>query len=45
MIEREVAMEHFCRDHGLVSWFEMKSRGLEQTLAFFDLKNQSRQTS
>lgn len=38
MIESEVALERFCRDHGLVTWFEMKSRGwdgevFEQALA------------
>ena len=35
MIEREVAMEHFCRDHGLVSWFEMKSRGFRANARLF----------
>ena len=39
MIESQVALEHFCRDHGFDSWFEMKSRGwdgevFEQALCF-----------
>ena len=35
MIERVVALEHFCRDHGLVSWFEMKSRGFAANARLF----------
>ena len=27
MIESETALKQFCRDHGLVTWFEMKSHG------------------
>ena len=39
IIESQVALEHFCRDHGFDSWFEMKSRGwdgevFEQALSF-----------
>ena len=39
IIESQVALEHFCRDHGFDSWFEMKSRGwdgevFEQVLSF-----------
>ena len=28
-------MEHFCRDHGLVSWFERKSRGFRANARLF----------
>lgn len=39
MIEREADLERFCRDKGLVTWFEMKSCGwdsvtFEQALTF-----------
>ena len=39
MIESQVALEHFCRDHGFDSWFEMKFRGwhgevFEQALSY-----------
>lgn len=33
--EREVVLEHFCRDHGLVSWFERKSRGFRANARLF----------
>ena len=39
IIESQVALEHFCRDHGFDAWFETKSRGwdgevFEQALSF-----------